>query len=265
MVPSFVGYRSPPLPGGVHRGMPSPYLTLVFSLVEPIPFLADDGAAPVVQARLGTPVGGLHTRPVLMDQRHDQVGIQLAVHPLASRVLFGLPAGELHAQIVELGDVVGGHDGWPGRLAEASRPADAAALVRSWLSARVRDGTPVVPRPEIGRAWQLIVGSGGRRRIGDVAREVGWSRRHLTAQLRREIGVGAKDLARLARFDRSRRMLLSGSAPLAEVAADAGYADQAHFTAEWRDFAGCTPGRWVAEELGTLRGPTHVHDLERAG
>ncbi len=35
-VPAMFGYRMPPMPG-VHRGLPSPYLTLVFSLSGAIP------------------------------------------------------------------------------------------------------------------------------------------------------------------------------------------------------------------------------------
>jgi AraC-like DNA-binding protein len=46
---------------------------------------------------------------------------------------------------------------------------------------------------------------------------------------------------------------------LAEVAADCGSADQSHLTAEWQEFAGCTPGQWIAGELPTLSPPDH-HD-----
>ena len=96
------------------------------------------------------------------------------------------------------------------------------------------------------RAWQLIVGSGGRRRIGQVAADVGWSRRHLTARLRSETGFGAKELARLARFHRARTAIVARTGSLAGVAASCGYADQSHFTAEWREFAGCSPGQWIS-------------------
>ena len=47
-VPRMIGYRTPPMAGGVHRGLPSPYLTLVFSLSGP---LADPD--PVRQAEAG--------------------------------------------------------------------------------------------------------------------------------------------------------------------------------------------------------------------
>jgi AraC-like DNA-binding protein len=39
-------------------------------------------------------------------------------------------------------------------------------------------------------------------------------------------------------------LLRQTSAPLAEIAAQLGYADQAHMTREFRAIFGCTPGRY---------------------
>jgi len=41
--------------------------------------------------------------------------------------------------------------------------------------------------------------------------------------------------------------------PLADVAALAGYYDQAHFTRDWRDLAGCSPTTWLAEEFPSVQ------------
>jgi AraC-like DNA-binding protein len=89
-------------------------------------------------------------------------------------------------------------------------------------------------------------------RVAEVARDVGWSRRHLTARLHAEVGLGAKDLARVSRFQRSRSMMVNSARPLADIAADCGYTDQSHLSNEWRDFAGCTPGQWLAAEAPAL-------------
>jgi AraC-like DNA-binding protein len=37
------------------------------------------------------------------------------------------------------------------------------------------------------------------------------------------------------------------------VAADAGYFDQAHLTREFHAFAGCSPTRWMADEIGFVQ------------
>src|SRR6478752_597410 len=102
-VPAMFGYRTPPMPG-VHRGLPSPFLTLVFSLSGAIPIDVPTGDG-VRSGTYSIPVGGLHTQPVLLPQPFSagtgsssnqgtvaQCGLQLAVHPFAARALFGMPA-----------------------------------------------------------------------------------------------------------------------------------------------------------------------------
>lgn len=264
-VPTMIGYRMTPIPG-VHRGLPSPYLTVVFSLSGPLPIDIPTGARHR-SGRFAIPVGGLHTRPVLLPQsagspEQQQRGIQLAVHPFAARALFGVPAGALTGQVLELDDLLAGPGVLADRIAEPLEAHRAVDLVNSWLTDRLSQGADSPVPTELHRAWQLIVGSGGRRRIGDVASEVGWSRRHLTDRLRAETGLGAKDLARVTRFQRSRSAMLTaqtGSATggLASVAATCGYTDQSHLTAEWREFAGCTPGQWIADELPSLTRSQH--------
>jgi hypothetical protein len=70
----------------------------------------------------------------------------------------------------------------------------------------------------------------------------------VSLSLRAEIGLPPKVLARVARFDRARR-LLGRSTPPAEVAALTGYYDQAHLNRDFKEMAGCSPTTWLAEEL----------------
>jgi AraC-like DNA-binding protein len=60
----------------------------------------------------------------------------------------------------------------------------------------------------------------------------------------------------VARFERSRRLIQDGEhRTLADVAATAGYYDQAHMTREWNEIAGCPPTTWIAEELPSVQDP----------
>lgn len=89
--------------------------------------------------------------------------------------------------------------------------------------------------------------------VAAVAAEVGWSRRHLTTQVGAELGLSPKAYQRVARFQTAHRRLhalaRTGRPSLAAVAADTGYADQAHLTREWVELGGCTPARWLREEF----------------
>ncbi|WP_223840226.1 helix-turn-helix domain-containing protein [Saccharopolyspora pogona] len=63
------------------------------------------------------------------------------------------------------------------------------------------------------------------------------------------------------RFERARRQLIAGNVgSLADIAADSGYSDQAHFNRDWREFTGVAPSRWIAEELPFVQGAAHLDD-----
>jgi transcriptional regulator GlxA family with amidase domain len=78
--------------------------------------------------------------------------------------------------------------------------------------------------------------------IAALAGDIGWSRRHLAMQFKNEFGLRPKRFARVLRFNRAVRLMSrDGGALLADVAARAGYFDQAHFVREVHEFAGIPP------------------------
>lgn len=255
-VPSAVGYRYGGSASGVHRGLPSPFLTFVVTVDEPLVLAAhpDPQQAP---GRYDALLGGLHTRPALITQTGRQTGLQLALTPLGARALLGLPAGELASLDCPVADVLGA-DGaeLTERVRSAPDWAGRFAAVEDVLLRRVRAGAG--PAPEVTEAWRLTLASGGRLRVADIAGRVGWSERHLLARFRAETGLTPKEAARVVRFDRARRALtarVTGGGPpdLAALAAATGFADQAHLTREWRAFSGLPPTRWLAAELGFVQ------------
>jgi AraC-like DNA-binding protein len=54
-------------------------------------------------------------------------------------------------------------------------------------------------------------------------------------------GLSPKILARILRMQRTLAAICAGTAPLARVALDMGYADQAQMTRELKDLSGYTP------------------------
>jgi AraC-like DNA-binding protein len=239
------GYCSPALPTGLHRGLPSRHLTLVVELAAPLR-VSHPGNGVAAHAV----VGGLHTRPALIDATRPQEGLQYALTPLAASALLGLPAAELAERTVDLADVLG-----PG----AARLVDDLAAAPGWAQRFARLDAALVDRlsgriapvpPEVREAWRVVHRSAGRCRIEDLAAHVGWSRRHLGERFRLATGITPKQAARIARFEATRRLLVDRRRPpLAEVAARCGYADQPHLAREWQALAGCSVGTWLREEL----------------
>ncbi|MET8153292.1 helix-turn-helix domain-containing protein [Actinoplanes sp. NPDC049668] len=247
-VAHFSGWRQAGVPCVTHRGLPSPYVTLVLTLDDPLVLCAHpDRRQPA--RRYDALVGGLHLAPTLIAHGGRQSGVQAAVHPLGCRALFGLPAGELAGLDLDLADVLGAAAAeelreltraapdWPGRFAAV----DAALLALARRRA-------AEVHPDVTHAFGRLLATGGNLGVRALADEVGWSARHLTDRFRVETGLGLKEAARVVRFDRARRRL-DPRTRLADLAADAGYYDQAHLSREFRALAGCSPSRWLADEF----------------
>jgi AraC-like DNA-binding protein len=250
----MVGYRALEVPDAIHRGLPSAQLTFIVS--------ADEGVdlptrpVPVV-------LGGLHLRASHVRLRSGHAGVQLAVHPLASRALFGVPAAELSVtdfdavttlgrRVVDLRD----------RLAETPAWNDRFSVVAGHLiAARERRRDPSV-RPELAHAWHQLERSRGRLPISRLADRVGLSARHLTTLFRHEVGHSPKAVARLMRFQHAVTLIADavrrhGRPDLAGAAAAAGLFDQAHLTREFVSFAGVPPRAWLAEEFRNIQDGGH--------
>ncbi|MGV1008906.1 MAG: helix-turn-helix domain-containing protein [Dermatophilaceae bacterium] len=250
-VAGYSAYRQRGVAPMVHRGLPSPYLTLIFTFEVPLHVAAHpDPRQPGCSYR--SLVGGLHTTPALITHQGEQAGIQVSLSPLGARALLGLPAGELAATDLPGGELLGP---WADEVcdrleAAASWRERAAAVDAVLLRALGRDATR--PAEQVCRAWHLVVGSGGNLHVGDLARDVGWSTRHLQTQFRAETGLTPKEALRVTRFDRTRRRLRPSSA-LAPAAVAGGYYDQAHLAREFRDLAGCSPSQWLATEFANVQ------------
>jgi AraC-like DNA-binding protein len=293
----YSGYRQVDAPPAQHRGLPSPWLTLIVTLDDPLTISEHpDPHQPASQHQVL--VGGLHTVPALVTHDGRESGIQLGLTPLGARVLLGLPAGDLAALDLEGDEVLGR---FAAELQERVRAAgtwadrfavlDGLLAARAGLTGAVLPGAvpPGPPRPnswpapfprhtgpmdarhliapEVTHAWRTLLATGGAMSVADLAHETGWSARHLDNRFRAEIGLTPKAAARVIRFDRARRMLMrrvsqGGPPALADLAAAGGYYDQAHLAREFRGLAGCPPSHWLAEEFRNVQGGDHGHREE---
>jgi AraC-like DNA-binding protein len=256
-VGALTGYAYLSEPPALHRGLPSQYLTIVISLDEPLG-VAWPGA-PV--DKFHTLVGGLHSTAVRIGDSPNTSGIQLAVTPEGSRALLGVPPGELGSLVINLDDVLGR----PAReLTDELRSqpdwSHRFDVVERLLLQAARNKSSKVPgeaKPELGWAWQRLCQTAGAIGVRELAAEVGWSRRHLTERFRAEYGLAPKVAARVLRFEQAvARLKRRPRTRLADLAADVGYADQAHLTREWHSIAGCSPRQWIAEELPFVQDQT---------
>ena len=88
----------------------------------------------------------------------------------------------------------------------------------------------------------------GRVSVESLAREAGVSRQYLTRAFRVGVGVTPKLYCRLARFQAALAYASCGTeVDWAQAAVAAGYTDQSHMIAEFREFSSLTPKRLVTE------------------
>jgi AraC-like DNA-binding protein len=179
--------------------------------------------------------------------------LELWLAPLGAYTLLGLPMDELSGQLVDLADVLGPEGRRLGeRLREARSWKQRFALTDQFLLRRMASGPR--PSPEVGRAWRRLVASGGTVPISQIAAEVGWSHRHLIARFRQQIGLTPKTGARLVRLDSVwQRIDQHGPLDWGQVAAEAGYADQAHLIRDFRQFTGATPAEFLTRAFASAQ------------
>ena len=178
------------------------------------------------------------------------LGVEL--YPWAARQLFGwdftmstLDLSLKHPLLVRAVSALLRLDAWD----------EARQLVEDWLLGLLSERGQEL-KAGAGAALELYE-SLGQARIGTLAEGLNLSSRQLERQFVAEVGVNAKTLARLIRFEEVRnRLWLDPKVSLAQLAYELGFADQAHLTREFRALSYMTPrtfGQFV--QLDTSRTP----------
>lgn len=245
-VASYSGYRDAGGPPAVHLGLPSPYLTFIITLDDDLELLDTTG-----RSSFATLVGGIDTAPVTIVHDGRQSGVQISLHPLGARALFGCPVAAFGPGSLVASDVA---PGWVDELQDRVRSApDWAGRFHAVDTVLLRVLQPATVDPALARAWRVLRDGGGS--VAGVADRTGWGTRRLSREFAAEFGVSPKLVARLGRFDRARRDLLhTPTAPrLADLAARHGYYDQAHLAREFREFAGLAPSALAARERRSVQ------------
>jgi len=187
-------------------------------------------------------VAGLHDRQVTTEHPGRSLGMQINLEPLAARALVGAPLHELAGRVVPLDQVLDG--AVVERLADTGDWDSRFALLDATLAPRLADSRP---SPEVSWAWRRLRVTHGRVAIGELAAELGWSRKRIVARFRDEIGLPPKAVARLLRFEHARE--LAGTMSWGELAFECGFSDQPHLIAEFRRITGRTPETFLQDTV----------------
>jgi len=186
-------------------------------------------------------VGGARASYYIREVSRPLCSVGATLLPGAAFALFGARADELASRHTRLEDLWGA--GEVGqlreRLAAARSHAGRLDIFESMLAARL-------PRvhglhPAVAQALYDLRAS---RPVHEAVHRSGYSHKALVDMFSGAVGLTPKRYARVRRFHQALRRASAAHASWVDIAAAAGYSDQAHFVREFREFAGVTPSRY---------------------
>ncbi|AUX46556.1 uncharacterized protein SOCE26_080620 [Sorangium cellulosum] len=199
-------------------------------------------------------VAGPRTRALFKNTTGVAWAVVLQFKPGWSAPLLGVAANALTDRIVPLEDIWGrsGGDLCLDLLAARSLPEVLDRLSRA-IALRTHQASEPASARLARQAVRLL--EGDEVRVESVAERLGVTARHLRRAFTESVGIGPKDFARTVRLQRAVRMAAT-SKDWGRIAADAGYYDQAHLIADFRELVGLTPGAFLkrADDRGVRSG-----------
>lgn len=189
-------------------------------------------------------IGGMYTRPIVIeapDHPTRMLGIRL--YPAGAYALLERPVSEISGLTVDLQDLLGlGSAELVERCCSAMTGEECLLRAVRWISERAG----LSRRADSAVLWAAaaIESSGGTASIAALREHIGWSKTRFVSAFREQIGAPPKLYARILRFRHALTLLDGG--PLADVALEAGYYDQPHLCAEFRELSGFSPREYLA-------------------
>jgi AraC-like DNA-binding protein len=194
-------------------------------------------------------VVGMMTRPLLVRRAHAWSITAVRFKPGAAAAFFREPLHRLTDARIELQEL------WPrsgallARLSAAPTGRERIDLLTAELERRLSE-SPASSHAACRFAIRRLL-QAPQTGVQELCSELGVSRQALARCFRDHVGIPPKTLGRVLRLQRTLQLLRSGAATRpprwAELALDAGYYDQSHLIADFKELSGLTPSAFLAE------------------
>ena len=175
---------------------------------------------------------------------HDQGWVfGAAFRPGCFRPWLGAPVSGITNRSLMARDVFGG-DVPEEAMASAGDQRDRAAIMEGFLRAHLPDPDPTTEA--VSEIVQLVASEPDITRVSSLAQRVDVGVRRLQRLFAEYVGVGPKWVIRRYRLDEATKRMAAGAAvEWAGLAAELGYADQAHFIRDFTAMVGETPAQYA--------------------
>jgi AraC-like DNA-binding protein len=200
--------------------------------------------------RSGLAFGGVQTRTLKKRLPRGTTGVSVRFKIGGAAPFFPIPLSEVANRHVHVNEL------WPGvgeRLSESLFAAEShgerMALLQDALVDRLKS-CEEFSSIRIVRATVKLAQQAGMRRVGDLAKRIGVSNRHLNRAFQNAIGISPKQFVRILRFQQVVKVARQNAAlNWAEIAADTDYYDQSHLIAEFKRLTGMTPTTFTNQQF----------------
>lgn len=190
-------------------------------------------------------VAGLDRRARWSPVRSGAAIVGVRLRPGVAGLVFGIPASELLDASVPLEELLGSRvSELAERLSGAHGREAEFLLLEGLVASAIADASP---DPLVLAATRRLGFPGSR--VDELADALGISERQLRRRFNQSVGYGPKTLDRVLRFRRlvsQAQAVSAGEVDLARLAADLGYADQAHMSRDSVRLTGMPPARLAA-------------------
>ena len=225
-----------------------------------------DGCVDIIWTRNWLRIAGPDTRASIEQLAPQSLVVGIRFHPGAASAWLGVPLSEILNVRIPLAEFWGGE---AERLFDRASDCGEAEIIATSLEGALLTRLSKVGEIDsgIGFLRQTAAAEHGSlpNCVKALASRIGVSERTLRRRCMDAFGYGIKTLDRIYRFQRFFRLAAQSARPrLVELAALAGYADQAHLTREVQRLCGATPGELVAQfsaQLADSFKTPHAHSV----
>ena len=220
---------------------PAPVISIAFAYGSGKAKVSFEGTDSIASPRAS--LGGNFLRPKKYSWESGYNVFSICFKPWGVRCFTRFPLSEATNQNLDLHYVFGNRvANMEERLSECSSPYERRHIVEAFLCSELRECRK---DQLIVGAVEGIVGTRGGLQVQKMAEQYRLSRKQFARRFQETVGIPPKLFSRIVRFQHTLQ-LLSDPVRNIEVACESGYFDQAHFTKEFRELAGVSPGKFLS-------------------
>lgn len=198
---------------------------------------------------------GIHTKPYDVNFRSNVKVFGIRFKPEGVYSIFGIPAADIHHNFIDAESVFCKlFKEFCSSLRESESVSQMIFQTEDFLNKRISSRNLNVNY--LIKAADIIRKSNCKLSVEQLAEKVNISTRQLEREFKYKLGMSPKSYMRIARLNAVNRRILNGErVDLTALSFSSGYADQAHFIRDFKNFTGESPKIFLGKKDQYLVNP----------